>query len=175
MLYKSIKTYGSWNGLSCCFRQWRADSHCKFLHGYPLEIRIEFCAHNLDERNWVIDFGGLKRFKSHIEATFDHKTLVAQDDPRLDDITYLSQLEVADVLVVENTGCELFAKLVYDFAEMWLEGEGQDHRVWIGLVEVREHPGNAAQFIPSRQEPNRRRLAKMAEILRNKALTEGAG
>ncbi|SVB70610.1 uncharacterized protein METZ01_LOCUS223464, partial [marine metagenome] len=27
-MYQSTKTYGNEVGLSCCFRQWRADSHC---------------------------------------------------------------------------------------------------------------------------------------------------
>ena len=46
------------------FRQWRADSHCKFLHGYSFEFEFEFGAHELDERNWVVDFGGLKELES---------------------------------------------------------------------------------------------------------------
>lgn len=55
----SIKKYGHERGLSAAFRQWRADSHCKFLHGYSLEFEFEFGAHELDERNWVVDFGGI--------------------------------------------------------------------------------------------------------------------
>ena len=48
---------------SCAFRQWRADSHCKFIHGYRLVAKFWFECEKLDERNWVVDFGGLKELK----------------------------------------------------------------------------------------------------------------
>ena len=36
-VWRSTKTYGHEEGLSCCFRQWRAThSHCRLLHGYAL-------------------------------------------------------------------------------------------------------------------------------------------
>ena len=35
-MYRSTKTYGNERGLSCAFRQWRADSHCNLIHGYSL-------------------------------------------------------------------------------------------------------------------------------------------
>jgi 6-pyruvoyltetrahydropterin/6-carboxytetrahydropterin synthase len=38
------KTYGHELGLSACFRQHRAKSHCRFLHGYPLSFTFTFAA-----------------------------------------------------------------------------------------------------------------------------------
>ena len=76
MTYKSTKTYGHELGLSCCFRQWRAESHCRLLHGYALSIRLVFEAEELDVRNWVVDFGSLKSLKQMFVDTFDHKLLV---------------------------------------------------------------------------------------------------
>ena len=33
-LYRSTKRYSQEEGLSCCFRQWRAaHSHCRLIHG----------------------------------------------------------------------------------------------------------------------------------------------
>ena len=59
--YRSTKTYGHNEGLSCCFRQWRAShSHCQQVHGYALAFRFVFATHTLDENNWCLDFGGLK-------------------------------------------------------------------------------------------------------------------
>ena len=40
--FKSTKTYKTSKGLSCCFRQFKANSHCQYLHGYSLEISVEF-------------------------------------------------------------------------------------------------------------------------------------
>lgn len=145
--YLSTKTYGHEVGLSCCFRQWRAQSHCRFLHGYALAIRLEFEAEELDERNWVVDFGSLKGFKSWLEETFDHKLLVAEDDPEFDLITGLGGPGVADCVVVEATGCEAFAKLVFECAEVWLKDNGYPPRVKMRSVEVREHGANSAVYI----------------------------
>ena len=66
MKYQSTKTYGNDRGLSCCFRQWRADSHCNLLHGYSLGFRFVFEADTLDERNWVYDFGDCKWIKEFL-------------------------------------------------------------------------------------------------------------
>lgn len=81
MAYLSTKTYGHEVGLSATFRQWRAKSHCRLLHGYSLSFRFEFEANTLDDKNLVVDFGGLKELRAILEGTFDHKTVVAADDP----------------------------------------------------------------------------------------------
>jgi 6-pyruvoyltetrahydropterin/6-carboxytetrahydropterin synthase len=50
------------------FRQWKAeDTHCKFLHGYAVSFRVWFEG-ELDHRNWVWDFGGMKRSKTKING-----------------------------------------------------------------------------------------------------------
>ena len=81
MPYKSTKTFGHELGLSSAFRQWKAQSHCRFVHGYALAVKFEFEAEELDVRNWVVDFGSLKSLRKMLEDTFDHKLLVAEDDP----------------------------------------------------------------------------------------------
>ena len=56
--FESKKLY---QGYSTCFRQWKAeDTHCKFLNGYGVSFEVTFSG-DLDERNWIFDFGGLKR------------------------------------------------------------------------------------------------------------------
>ena len=64
-------------------------SHCKFLHGYGVSFKVWFEG-ELDERNWVWDFGGMKRAKGTIDGMnpkawmdymFDHTMLIAEDDP----------------------------------------------------------------------------------------------
>lgn len=146
-MYISTKTYGHEIGLSCCFRQWRADSHCRLLHGYALSIKLEFEAAHLDARHWVVDFGSLKSFKQQLVDTFDHKLLVAEDDPQKDDLCMLSGLGLADVVVVERTGCEAFAALIFDTANLWLRDAGYAPRVRMRSVEVREHGANSAIYM----------------------------
>lgn len=144
--YVSTKTFPASLGLSCCFRQHRADSHCHYLHGYALEIRMEFSARILDVRNWVVDFGSLKPLKAMLEDTFDHKTLVATDDPMLDHFIEMHKLKLIDMIAVEATGCEATSRLIFEVAEQWLLDAGYGNRVSLSSVEVKEHAGNSAIY-----------------------------
>lgn len=145
-MYRSHKTYGHEIGLSAAFRQWRAQSHCRFLHGYSLSVHFEFEAETLDERNWVVDFGSLKSLKGMLEDQFDHKTLVAEDDPDLDTFKALNKQGLIQLRVVPATGCEAFAAMIYGAALVWLEDNGYAPRVRLLEVRVKEHGGNGASF-----------------------------
>jgi 6-pyruvoyltetrahydropterin/6-carboxytetrahydropterin synthase len=146
-MYRSTKTYGHNLGLSCCFRQWRAESHCRLLHGYALEVGLVFEAEVLDATNWVMDFGGLKDLKNWLVTTFDHTLLLAEDDPAREAIGALAPMGVAQIYIVPATGCEAFAKLIYDHAARWMLEEGHAPRVRLVSVEVREHGANSALYV----------------------------
>lgn len=151
MAYFVTKTYGHEVGLSACFRQWRANSHCQFLHGYPLSFSFTFGCNHLDENGWVIDFGSLKPVKEWLQDTFDHKTLVATDDPYIYEYLRLNNLGVLDMVEVKGTGCEAFAKKAYDFVNGWLEEQEENKvrkRTWLLKVKVAEHGGNSATYKP---------------------------
>ena len=145
-MYLSTKTFGHELGLSAAFRQWKADSHCRFLHGYALAVKFTFATNELDARNWVVDFGGLKSLKQILDDTFDHKTLVAEDDPRYGTFVELSMLGVIDMVTVPATGCEKFAEMIYEVAEQWLLDAGFSPRCWLVSVEVKEHGANSAIY-----------------------------
>jgi len=114
--FRSTKVF---DGYSTCFRQWRADgTHCKFLHGYGVSVKIWFEG-ELDERNWVWDFGGMKRAKGTIEGMnpkdwmtwlLDHTTIVAEDDPPRDLVLdvqqsqFVQQVVLTDVTLVKVVG-----------------------------------------------------------------------
>lgn len=160
--HQSTKTYGHEQGLSACFRQWRAThSHCSLLHGYALAFHFVFGANELDVNNWVMDFGALKPLKQKLVDTFDHKLVVAGDDPELRKFQDLHLAGLADVLVLPNgVGCEAFAKLGFAYAEEvvclyersfapdWQieAGEYPNRRIHVVSCEVREHGANSAIF-----------------------------
>lgn len=146
MAYVSTKTYGHEAGLTATFRQHRAHSHCRFLHGYALSFRLEFEADELDRNGWVVDFGSLKSFKGMLENTFDHKTLVAEDDPKMPVYEAMENADLIQLVVVEATGCEAFAKLVFEVAEIWLKDSGYAPRVRMLSVTCAEHAGNSAIY-----------------------------
>lgn len=146
MTYRSTKRYGHEIGLSAAFRQWRAESHCRLIHGYALAVKFVFASDELDVRNWVVDFGSLKSLKGWLENTFDHTLLVAEDDPCKLELLALDSMGVARVVLVDATGCEAFAKLIFQCAQVWLKDNGYSPRCWLESVEVSEHGANSAIY-----------------------------
>lgn len=146
MMHYSTKRYGHEIGLSAAFRQHRAQSHCRLIHGYALAVKFVFAAEELDERNWVVDFGGLKPLKQMLEDTFDHTLLVASDDPKFFELKALDALGLARVVEVPATGCEAFAKMIFEVAEQWLKDAGFAPRCRLVSVEVSEHGANSAIY-----------------------------
>jgi len=145
MKYYSTKTFGNDRGLSCAFRQWRADSHCNQVHGYSLGFRFIFEADKLDERNWVYDFGNTKWIKEYLEVAFDHTTAVAADDPHLSLFRQLDEAGVLTLRIFSDVGCEKFAEIVYrDVAPQIVEQT--NNRVRLKSVEVFEHGSNSAIY-----------------------------
>ena len=147
MRYQSTKTFGHDLGISCAFRQWRAThSHCSKIHGYALAVTMVFEANTLDQRNWVMDFGGFKQIKQEIMDNFDHKLVVAADDPMLDEFQRMHKLGIADVVILPKVGCESFAQFIAQaMVEPMIKKEFSD-RVKLVSVEVREHGANSAVF-----------------------------
>lgn len=146
-MYQSTKKYGHDLGFSCAFRQWRADSHCRFLHGYAMAFKFVFEATELDVRNWVVDFGSLASLKSMLQDTFDHKTIVALDDPHLEWFREGARLGTLELVEVEHGGCESFARMTYEVAEQWLKDAGYGNRIRLVSVEVSEHGANSASYL----------------------------
>jgi 6-pyruvoyltetrahydropterin/6-carboxytetrahydropterin synthase len=166
--YYSTKTYGNDRGLSCCFRQWRAThSHCSTLHGYSIGIKLIFECDTLDDKNWCMDFGGLKEFKVWADYMFDHTLIVAEDDPMLEFFKHMNEIvdvesmnhlskiphergALCDLRIMPGVGCEMFAKTAYDkMAELLTSGDMRypiNPTVRIKSVEVFEHGANSATY-----------------------------
>ena len=146
MSFISTKTYNHSIGLSCAFRQWRAKhSHCKYIHGYALSVRLNFKG-MLNDRNWVYDFGDLKFVKEFLEDTFDHKTVVAEDDPELETFKELEEKGLIQLRIIPHVGCEKFAEYICKQIATTIEVNSNE-RVKLMSVEVREHSGNSAIYI----------------------------
>lgn len=146
-MYRSTKHYGHEQGLSACFRQWRAESHCRFLHGYALAFTFIFEATELDERNWVVDFGALDGLKARLKEAFDHNLIVAKDDPEMDYLCSLRGMGLAQCIIMDRVGCEAFAEYGFDLARAELKRMKQHPRVKVMSCEVREHGANSAIYL----------------------------
>lgn len=141
MKYLSTKTYGHEVGLSCAFRQWRATSHCRFLHGYALRFRFEFEAveSRLDANGWVVDFGSLGKLKEALAQRFDHRVLVAEDDPELATFQNLNIMGIIQLCIVPRVGCEAFAAMALQMAQALVP------QARVRACEVWEHGANSAR------------------------------
>ena len=148
MAYFSTKTYNHSIGLSAVFRQPHAEhSHCKYLHGYSLGFKFVFGCSELDNKNWAVDFGGLKPLKQWLEDTFDHKTVIDRADPYLYKFAELENAGLAQVTVLDGVGAEKFAEHSWRFADNLIR-ELTDNRCWCESAECSEHGSNSAIFTP---------------------------
>jgi 6-pyruvoyltetrahydropterin/6-carboxytetrahydropterin synthase len=149
--FQSTKIF---DGFSTVFRQWRADgTHCQFLHGYGVSFKITFEG-ELDERNWVWDFGGMKRAKGTIDGMnpkawmdfmFDHTVIMAEDDPYLELFEDMDKNKLIQLRVIPATGAEQFAKYIYDKVNEFVLEE-TNNRVRVTQVEFKEHNKNSAIY-----------------------------
>tara|TARA_Y100001972_G_scaffold6057_1_gene6555 strand:- start:30 stop:494 length:465 start_codon:yes stop_codon:yes gene_type:complete len=143
------------DGFSTVFRQWKADTtHCRFVHGYGISFKVYFEG-DLDHRNWVWDFGGMKRAKTQIDGKspkewmdymFDHTLIVAEDDPYIKAFQQMDTAGVAQVRVIEATGAEKFAEYIYNKLNKFVETETEG-RVRVTKVKFMEHGKNAACYV----------------------------
>ena len=142
------------DGFSTVFRQWKAeDTHCRFLHGYGISFKVYFEG-DLDDRNWVWDFGGMKRAKTRIDGLqpkkwmdymFDHTVIIAEDDPDVQAFIQMGQAGVAQVRIIPATGAEKFAEYIYSNINEFVKTE-TDGRVRVTKVKFMEHGKNAAYY-----------------------------
>ena len=150
-IFQSTKVY---DGFSCVFRQWKAEgTHCSYLHGYAVSFKIIFEG-ELDEKNWVFDFGGMKRAKGHIDGKnpkqwfdymFDHTTIIAQDDPYLSLFNQMDTQGTIQLRILPSVGAEKFAEYVYKKVNTFIQEETQG-RVRVVSVEARENEKNSAIY-----------------------------
>ncbi len=149
--FQSSKVF---DGFSTVFRQWKAeDTHCRFLHGYGISFKVYFEG-ELDHRNWVWDFGGMKRAKTQIDGKspkewmdymFDHTVIVAEDDPGIKGFQTMDQLGVIQLRIIEATGAEKFSEYIFNKLNEFVKTETKD-RVRVTKVKFMEHGKNAAYY-----------------------------
>jgi 6-pyruvoyltetrahydropterin/6-carboxytetrahydropterin synthase len=149
--YQSTKLF---DGFSCVFRQWRAEgTHCKYIHGYGISFRVWFEG-ELDERNWVWDFGGMKRAKGTIDGLnpkawmdymFDHTMIIAEDDPFIESFKLMGQAGAAQIRILPAVGAEKFAEYIYSKLQAFVSEETAG-RVNVVRVEFLENGRNTAIY-----------------------------
>jgi len=150
--FQSTKLF---DGFSTVFRQWQAEgTHCRFLHGYAIEFKVRFEG-ELDHRNWVWDFGGMKRANTKIDGMsakewmdymFDHTVVLAKDDPEKIFFENLDAKGVIQLRIMDGpVGAERFAEFIYNKLNKFVQEE-TDGRVRVAQVEFFENRKNTAIY-----------------------------
>lgn len=150
--FQSSKVF---DGFSTVFRQHSAENtHCRFVHGYGIAFKIYFEG-ELDHRNWVWDFGGMKRAENKIDGKspkewmdymFDHTMIIAEDDPFIKAFQQMGESGVAQIRIIPATGAEKFAEYIYQKVNDFVKVE-TNNRVRVVKVKFMEHGKNAAYYV----------------------------
>jgi 6-pyruvoyltetrahydropterin/6-carboxytetrahydropterin synthase len=157
--YQSTKVFDNY---SVALRQWKAQhSHCCLLHGYSLEFKVWFESiesdinKQLDEMNWIMDYGGFKSIdatptpgnglKDWMNNMWDHTLLIEKDDPQIETFQYLQELGLAKLVIMDKIGAESAAKMVFDKFNDRLSKTGGG-RVKVVKVECFENKTNSSIY-----------------------------
>ena len=107
------------DGFSACFRQQEfVQRNAKGLVSFKVWFSGE-----MDERNWVLDFGGFKRASAKIDGMnpsdyfkwlLDHTVIVAEDDPELELFKTMDERGLIQLRTLPHVGCERFALFLLD-------------------------------------------------------------
>ena len=146
MKFNSSKRFGP---ITTAHRQWRDKGHCSYVHGYGRYVRLTFEASELDERGWVMDFGDLKDVKSWIESEWDHRTLIAADDPVIPELKTLEEVGGINLNILPEgylPGIEESCRYLYDKLNPVIQRK-TNNRVEITRVEIWETEKNQAEYV----------------------------
>ena len=157
MIFSSSKRIGP---ISTGHRQWKDNGHCSFVHGYGRYVEFTFHCTERDEKGWVMDFGDLKDVKKWLEEQWDHRLLIAHDDPLIGLFEGLHKVGGVNLNVMPEgygPGIEDSCKWVFDNVEPIII-EKTNGRVWLDCVRVYEHENNWAQYFRTEKIFNENRL-----------------
>lgn len=113
-------------------------------------MKVVFGASSLDDKSWVVDFGGLKDFKKWLEGEWDHRMLISSEDPELETFKDLHARGIIDLNIMDATkgygpGIEASCKYVYDYLDAYID-QMTNGRCWVHSVEIFEHENNSAIY-----------------------------
>ena len=146
MKFKSTKRFGP---ITTGHRQWRDEGHCSYIHGYGRHVRLTFEASTLDKCGWVMDFGDLKDIKNWIEDEWDHRVLIAADDPLIPQLKELEEVGGINLNILPEgylPGIEESCRYLYDKLNPVIQRK-TNNRVVITRVEIWETEKNQAEYV----------------------------
>ncbi len=136
------KTYSN---LKAAHRQWRHPGHCHFAHGENWVVHLTIGCHQLDDQNFVVDYGGLRPVRNWLEYLLDHTLLIDQDDPARDTFQALHDAKLCDLRIVPSASAEGLCRFILQKAEQIVH-ELTGGRAFVTEVVVEEDTKNTARL-----------------------------
>lgn len=102
-------------------RNWKSSSHCSFIHGYARTVEVTLSG-PLNSQDWVVDLGDLRFIKDFLYEQWEHRLLVSDDDPLLEEMKKLEALGALSLNVMNSSKghgptLEQSCKFVADFIQ----------------------------------------------------------
>lgn len=144
MTVQMIKHYGFEHGLSVVYRNFSG------LHTRLACVAVSFkIVISVDDKGTgYVNYEAFSLFESWLLRTFKNTVFVQNDDPQLDDLTMLEQLDLATVIVCDDLSYEGFARWVSERLRGHLVDRGVQCHATVVCVEVRTTHGDGARYIP---------------------------
>lgn len=128
-------------------RQHRHEGHCSFLHGHNWSVEIEFACSSLDERGFVVDFGGLGYLKDWIARHLDHACVFSADDPVRDEVLEAFPRLFHPLIVPYSASAEGIARFLFETFDP-LVRQHNGGRAWIHQLILHEDTKNSVRYRP---------------------------
>jgi 6-pyruvoyltetrahydropterin/6-carboxytetrahydropterin synthase len=126
-------------------RQHKHDGHCALIHGHNFYFEVMFMAANMDENNFVVDFGKLDDVKRELGCHFDHTFVVNYDDPNRGLFTELHNQGLCKLIIVDSGSAEGLAEFAYKLTDKIIR-RFTNERVRVYKVTCFEDEKNAATY-----------------------------
>ena len=147
-MYTCTKRYPE---ICVAHRNWQSQTHCALIHGYARTVEVTISCLSLSSANWVVDLGDLRFIKEFLYEQWDHRLLVASDDPLLDEMRKMEELGLLSLNILDaNRGwgpsLEQSCRFILDHIQTRLRDLTQG-RCWVSKVEVWEKTDNRASLV----------------------------
>ena len=142
-MFTCSKTYSD---IPFAHRQHRHAGHCRLIHGHNWSFTFTFGCSELDEKEFVVDFGALGFLKRWIEDQFDHAYVYGRGDEESERIL-TDYPHLFKALQIEIPSTEGLAQYVFENVKRLLNKEFGD-RVTLHSVSVAEDGKNSAEYLP---------------------------
>ena len=130
-------------------RNHKAQTHCAMVHGYARTVELTFTG-PLDHNEWVVDLGALAFIREFLKEQWDHRLLLSDQDPLLEDFKQLEKkgalhLNIMDSSKGHGPTLEGSCKFIADFVRSELSRLMP--QVKLSKVEIWEKTDNRSALI----------------------------